>query len=76
MLTIVSKKSSTKYTGTVSVTDEQVSKIEQTFTSKYAAFVYGIEQGWTKKSIMTHCLGTGRDQYFYNYLTKYQASKS
>jgi len=75
MLKIVNRKVSNKYNGTIVLTDEQASKIEQVFNSKFEAFCYGIEKGWTKKSIMKYCLNTERDQYFHNYLLKYEASK-
>lgn len=76
MLNIVKKNAGNKYNGTVVVTEEQVNKIDKSFSSKFDAFCYGIANNWSKKSIMKYCLDTERDQYFYNYYLKYQASKS
>lgn len=76
MLKIVNKKSSNKYNGSKVVNDDDVKKIEQVFDSKFQAFCYGVEQNWSKKCIMKYCLGTERDQYFYNYLLKYNANNS
>jgi len=75
MLKIVKKGSGSKYLGTKVVTQGEVDKISQVFTSKFQAFCYGIENNWTKGSIMEHCLGTTRDQYFYNYYLKYLGTK-
>lgn len=73
MLKIVNRKTNNKYNGSVVVTEQQIENIDTTFDSKYKAFCYGIQNNWSKKSIMKYCLGTERDQYFYNYLNKYLA---
>lgn len=75
MLKIVRKTTSNRYNGTVVVTKEQVEKIEKTFSTKFEAFKYGVEQQWTMKCIMKYCLDTERHQYFYNYMIKLQATK-
>jgi hypothetical protein len=76
MLIIKSSKASNGYKGSVTLSDEQVAKIDKEFNSKFEAFCYAADQNWTKAMIMKHVLGTTKDQYFYNYLGKYNAQKS
>jgi hypothetical protein len=76
MLKIVRKGSNNKYNGTVVVTDNDVNKIERTFSSKFEAFTFGIEQNWTKKCVMKYCLQTENNQYFHNYLIKYRSNEN
>jgi len=76
MLNIVSKSKSTKYTGTKIVTEAEVNAITKSFSTKFEAFCFAVESGWSKKSIMKYALDTEREQYFHNYYTKYLASKA
>jgi hypothetical protein len=69
------RKNDRKYNGAIVVTEKMLELIDHTFNSKFEAFKFAIEQGWSRKSIMKHVLQTERDQYFYNYYTKYLASK-
>jgi hypothetical protein len=75
MLKIVKSNGSKKYEGNVVVTDAMAAAVDQTFKSKFDAFCYGIENNWSKKSIMKYCLDTENNQYFHNYYTKYQAAQ-
>lgn len=75
MLKIVKSSGNTKYNGTIVVTDAMATAVTQTFKSKFEAFCFGIQNNWSKKSIMKYCLDTERDQYFYNYFIKYNSSK-
>jgi len=75
MLKIVKQNGGKKYLGNKEVTNDEVNKITKVFKTKFEAFIYGVENNWSKQSIMEHCLDTKRDQYFYNYYIKYLGLK-
>jgi hypothetical protein len=77
MLFQIVKNNSNKYEGKVSPSEQEMIELSKgkTFKSKFELFCYGIEQNWTKKTIMKYCLDTTNNQYFHNYLIKYNATK-
>lgn len=75
---VTNKSNTKKHNGTIVLNDEQVQEIakNKSFNSKFELFCFGIKEGWSKATIMKYCLETNREQYFYNYYTKYLANKN
>lgn len=78
IIVVNNQKSNNKYNGSVVVTDEVAKQVASTksFNTKFELFCFGVQQNWSKKSIMKYCLDTTREQYFHNYYTKYLANKN
>jgi hypothetical protein len=64
------------YNGTEPTNEQLEAASKLPFSSKFEAFTYAVNEGWSKKAIMTYMLQNERPQYFYNYMEKYIARKN